>query len=146
MIAAFYSQATGWVHQVGVLAAHETLRQPLAGEGVMEIPDATFKQFMAAWQGGGDIDPLQSYVNQQRGVQPVNADYAMVLGSNVVNVVGRADPALGHLVGALAEFPGCVAVPTQGLPVAIGAIFNAATGFTNPVQQVLKGASQSLGS
>lgn len=134
MIAAAYSVATGWVHQAGIIDAGAQVRASKPGEAIVQVDQPTFDAWVQQWQSGSHAyDALQGYVNQVRGAPPVPADYAIVSGGIVVNVVGNADPALGHLDYELATNPGCLTVLTSG--VVVGATYLNGV-FTNPVQAV----------
>lgn len=140
MIVVFYSLATGWHHQVTLLDKGEVPRQAKPGEGVQAIDSLTFDAWMLQKRIGGDRDPIQEYLNTFTGMTPDPCEYAIVQGGTVVNVVGRADPALGHLDYELASRAGAQAIKTQA-PAAIGATYQNGV-ITNPVDPVIaKGAS-----
>lgn len=136
MIYVYYSLATKWRHQLGRLAPNEGIgRFPLPGEGKMQIDEKTYDAWVAQWKGGGDKDPIQEYINTTLGVVPAPADYAIVQNGVVVNLVGKADPALGHLDNEFRDWPGAQAVLTA-LPLVVGATYLNGV-FTNPVEVVI---------
>lgn len=138
MIVVFYSLATGWHHQVSVLDANEVPRTARPGEDVQVVEPAVFDAWRLQARTGGDRDPIQEYLNTFTGITPQPCEYAIVQGVNVVNVVGKCDPALGHLDNELASRPGAIAVLTVA-PAAIGAVYDPLLKtITNPVQAVLK--------
>lgn len=140
MIVAFYSLATHWHHQVTLLDANEVPRAARSGEGMQVVDQPVFNAWRQQMALGGDRDAIQEYLNTFTfgGVAPQPCEYAIVQGVNVVNVVGRCDPALGHLDNELASRPGAIAVLTAA-PAAIGAVYDPLLKtITNPVQAVLK--------
>lgn len=140
MIVVFYSLTTGWHHQVSLLDKGETPRKSMPGEGVQVIDQATFDAWMLQRRIGGDRDPIQEYLNTFTGLTPQSCEYAVIENGTVVNVVGKADPALGHLDYEAATRPTAQILATP-FRVAIGTTFDGQT-FTNPVDPVIaKGVS-----
>lgn len=144
----FYSLATGWHSIIHTPDLGKQPRAPAIGEGITPLSDALYAQQLSEWQGDGTRDFIQEYLNTVTGMTPQPCQYATVHNGIVVNIMGKLDPIL-HQDATAAEqkqYPGMIQVALQpGLVVALGATYNTLTGFTNPVEQILKGVGVVLG-
>lgn len=135
MIVAYYSANTGRVNCVSLLDSGENPRRPNPGEGRIDIDQKILDAWQQQWRGGGDRDPIQEFISSKTGLVPTDDRYVIVQNGVVVDWIGNADPALGHLDG----------VP-QGATVVQEAIadkgwtYDGQT-FTKPAEVTTKGAA-----
>lgn len=130
MIVVYYSATTGRAFQRTLLSENEKPRSTRPGEGILQVDQKLFDQWLSSWGKDGAHDPIQEYVSSVTGLIPSNDTYAIVQGTNVVNIVVGADPALGQLDNEFASRPGALAIPSNTAKV--GATYVNGV-FTNPV-------------
>lgn len=111
MIAVAYSLATGRAPQRCQFDPNkgEVVRPAGPGEGILVFSEASLEKWLAQ-QPVPPTDPLQAYISQATGLIPLNDRYVVVQGTQIVDVMAGADPAMGHLDKLRQDWPGATIV------------------------------------